>query len=261
MFPAMGDGRLDDEEETDEDDALIEPNEDPSSDYEYQGLARLLRFGVVREPWELPEILIVVLIFSFGLLVLGGVVGGIVGALANSDIEASTGWLQIYSSTTWAGFATLPLLFGVVAVLWWQISGWSEVVAEYEEAVEGEIGAQADQVDLTTALNHLLRARWLATLAGVSFVFVAVGAVTSFVAFQVGEAGSVINWASVVDAAFDASAIFLLSVTGLICLRNLRRTCDDGWTYEGDSDKGDEWADDDEGVDSSAEHDEESELL
>jgi hypothetical protein len=252
----MGDGRLNDEEETDEDDASLEPDDDPSNDYEYQGLARLLRFGVARERWEPPELLTAVFIFSFSLLVLGGVVGGIVGALADSGIEASSGWYQIYSSTGWAGFAALTLLFGAVAVLWWQISGWSEVVAEYGEVAEGEIEAEADEAELATALNHLLRARWLATLAGVSFVLVAFGAATSFIAFQVGGAGSAINWANVVDAAFEDFAILVLSATGLICLRNLRRTCDDGWSYEEGPDEGDESVDDDQSVDFSEEHDE-----
>jgi hypothetical protein len=108
--------------------------------------------------WEIPEILgvgFVVAAVSIGLFSLAS---GISSGLNGTDLEPVESVAQtVQRSTLWATPYFVLLLMGALAIAWWQIQGWSEVIS-------GEASPN-DSEELAIGFRHLLRAQSIVTWA------------------------------------------------------------------------------------------------
>ena len=96
-----------------------------------------------------------------------------VGTFTRSwPFPASSFALTLLSATDWATIYFSLLLLAVLAIVWWQVQGWLEVVEEADEGDE----------ELRTALDHLVRARRLDNAVMLAFSILIAAAIGNLVA-------------------------------------------------------------------------------
>jgi hypothetical protein len=142
-----------------------------------------------KTPFELAEIVGLLLLVAATLIVLAEVIAAVMAAFSSPGVPS--GFFQgvpsipgpsiadtVSRATEWATPVFPMLLLGVLATAWWQIQGWTEVVDDSEQVDEGA---------LTAAFAHLLRARALSNATLVLSVILIAGVVGSVVATFIGN--------------------------------------------------------------------------
>lgn len=133
--------------------------------------------------WEPAEVVGFGLLGAAALVVLVSVVSAVVSAVSSPSIPSgdfhavlaipgSSFALTLLSATDWATIYFSLLLLAVLAIVWWQVQGWLEVVEEADEGDE----------EIRTALDHLVRARRLDNAVMLAFSILIAAAIGNLVA-------------------------------------------------------------------------------
>ena len=190
-----------------------------------------------RYRWELPEVLAGALLIAVAVLFVTGLVGGIVIAFGPGD-GGVVPREAILLATAWATFAML-LLLGVLGLVSWQTSGWSEVVDSWPE----EGSDSSDTEDLDESLHHLRRAHALASWAGVMSAIVGLTSLARFATIGLNlTQNSPIgpgSWGSYVVEAGEDLATLLLAATAVFAVVQLHSLCDLKLVMTGDDSSSD----------------------
>ena len=142
-----------------------------------------------KTPFELAEIVGLLLLVAASLIVVAEVIAAVIAAFSSPGVPS--GFFEsdpsipgpsiadtVSRATQWATPVFPMLLLGVLATVWWQVQGWTEVVDESDEVDEGT---------LTAAFAHLLRARSLSNATLMLLVILIAGVVGSVVATFIGN--------------------------------------------------------------------------
>jgi hypothetical protein len=172
--------------------------------------------GPVRPAWEIPEMMIVALVASIGVLIVGGLAAGIARIVSDAtEVPFGGGLQEIWSAVAfgaeWANFVVAAILLAALGLCWWQLQGWAEVTEEADDADDG-----------AEAFGHIHRALLLTNVVVGGLGLTAVGALAGVVA-ELGEG----NGQSFVPVDIYAGAEFVavaaLFTTGALVARRLRR--------------------------------------
>jgi len=129
----------------------------------------------------------------------------------------------IYTSE-WAGIFGGFLVLVALGLVWWQVDGWTERLADLDTAEESDstIG------DSNEAITHLLRNRSLSTACGVLCVAGLLASVGGVVGYAIGAGGDLgVPWGSVLGPIGQLLGFLVLAAVGVVAIVRLRATCTD----------------------------------
>ncbi len=170
--------------------------------------------GLLDAAWELPELAIVSILVSIGLLTLGGVLFGISQASALNDPGFGTPllWIGVQVAVRWLDPATTALLLGALAICWWQYGEWT-------------IGDQPANAHATVA--HVRRLRVLSRWLEIAFVVAIVAATLSVVAGIIVNASNsglrAYDWGNDIYTFCSSLAVVVIAGLGLVAGRRVER--------------------------------------
>jgi hypothetical protein len=78
--------------------------------------------------WELPELAVIAILASIGLLAIAGAVNGIFYGGQLLGFQGETFWFALLSAVRWVDASTAALVLGGVGVCWWQYGQWTNAL-------------------------------------------------------------------------------------------------------------------------------------
>lgn len=164
--------------------------------------------------WELPELAIVSILVSSGLLTLGGVIFGFFQASENSDPGFGTPslWIGVQVAVRSLNLTTTAMLLGALAICWWQYGEWTN---------ENHIS----HAEATVA--HVRRLRLLAYWLEIAFVVTIVAATLGVIAGIIINASnpglSAYDLGNDIYTFFGSLAVFVIAGLGLVAGKRIER--------------------------------------
>jgi len=185
----------------------------------------------VRSSWEIQEVVAVGVLIAVAILIVSGLASGIAVAstygeqlIVNSGGNQTWGLFLLYS-TRWIGVDVTLFLVAVLGLVWWQVDGWADRLAELEDAVD-EVDA-SDEAEVVAGVAHIVRNKSIATWTGVFLVVSVVAAIGSVVGMvlQYSPGSDALSWGQYFLTGGEALASLVLVAIGGFAYVSLRRRC------------------------------------
>jgi hypothetical protein len=179
--------------------------------------------------WELPEVLVAVILLAFTLIAATALVTGLVAAYGQEQpglTSAQIVGLSMQDATTWANPAFTALLLGVVVLVWWQVRIWTAEIAQHDTDDPADAAGADDDATLLAAFDHLLRAKslasWAVPVVIVLMAAAADSAVASFLLYRGPGIGGGTIWSNHTQNLGLAMATWVLAGAALVAALYLR---------------------------------------
>jgi len=155
--------------------------------------------------WELPELAVVAILVSFGLLAIAGAIFGIFFNGRLLGFRSNEIWVAVEYAVRWVNATTAALLFGATAICWWQYGQWTTA---------------SRAVDDSAVVAHVRRlqqlTRWLRIAFGLVIVASVAGAVASIVVSNGSPGLLTSDWTNDTQAILTALAADVIATVGFV---------------------------------------------
>ncbi len=184
-----------------------------------------------RTPWEIQEIVAVALLGAIAVVAVTGVASGIISNTVHvGHLFSEPAGQALIESTQWAGLLTAFVLLCALALVWWQVDGWTDALDDLADDGSRSSGEGDAVADIDEARRHVRRNRSLTTWAGVLLVITAVAAVALVVGVVIQQTPvvpSALDWNEIVSFGGQSLATTILAGAGLYAVRRVRTQCDE----------------------------------
>jgi hypothetical protein len=184
--------------------------------------------GRARTPWEIQEIVAVALLAGVAVVGVTSVAAGVIGFPGGGG-----DYVALIRATAWAGLLTAFVVLCAMALVWWQVEGWTDAFDDLADngTDSGDSGSIA--LEVREARRHVRRNRRLAIWAGASLVIVAMASVALVIGYVLEQSPvepSALPWDEILSAGGQSLATVILAGAGLYGAWLVRRRCDDTLT-------------------------------
>jgi hypothetical protein len=182
-------------------------------------------------PWEIEEIAAAALLLVVAVLAVAGVAAGIVANTESGPFGRVAVSDALLQSTLWAGVLIAFLVVSALALVWWQVDGWTDALEDlgHDRAGAGP-AEEADESDESDeAVAHIRRSRALGTWGAVSLLVIAVAAVGGSVGVVLQQTAipPSLDWQEVISSSGSALATVILAGVGIYGVFRIRVLCED----------------------------------